>query len=94
MKGAIASVEVFARREGDPVRRLTLVVGTPTRSDEGWLCRVALADRHPPESLSGADSVEVLGLALARGRRWLALLRAEGFSLSRDRAGQIPYPLD
>ncbi len=96
MKGAIASSEIFAHRGNEPVKRLTFVIGKPRRAEQGkgWICRVALADLHRPESLAGTDSVEVLARALARGRSWLAALEADGFSLCRDRFGERPYLLD
>ena len=93
MKSAIASLEIFAHREGEVVQRLSLVVGAPTAAGEGglWICRVALANLHRAEEIEGRDSVEVLGLALARGRGWLLDLEADGFLLFRDREGQTPY---
>jgi len=93
MKTAIASLEVFAHREGEAVRRLSLVVGTPapTGKDGAWSCRVALANLHRAEQIEARDSVEVLALAIARGREWLLALEADGFTLFRDRAGQLPY---
>ena len=96
MKGAIASVEIFAHRENQPVQRLTLVIGEPRPDEEGsgWTCRVALADLHRPESLTGTDSVDALAQALARGRSWLAALEIDGFGLFRDRLGERPYLLD
>ena len=96
MKGAIASVEIYAHREDQPVQRLTLVIGEPRRADEGsgWICRVALADLHRSESLAGTDSVDVLAQALVLGRSWLAALQADGFRLCRDRGGERPYRLD
>ena len=96
MKGAIASSEIFAHRGNEPVKRLTFVIGKPRRAEQGsgWICRVALADLHRPESLAGTDSVDALAQALARGRSWLAALEADGFSLCRDRFGERPYLLD
>jgi hypothetical protein len=96
MKGAIASVEIYVHRENQPVQRLTLVIGEPRPAGEGpgWTCRVALADLHRPESLTGTDSVDALAQALARGRSWLAALEIDGFGLFRDRLGKRPYLLD
>ena len=93
MKSAIASLEIFAHRRGEAVQRLSLAVGAPTASGQDglWICRVALANLHRAEEIEGRDSVEVLGLAIARGRGWLLDLEADGFSLFRDRAGQLPY---
>jgi hypothetical protein len=93
VKGAIASVEIFAHRGQEPVQRLSLVVGAPTTAsdEDGWKCRVALANLKRSEEIVGTDSVEALAGALARSREWLGALRAEGFVLSRDRAGIEPY---
>lgn len=94
MKGAIASVEVYARRGEDAPRRLTLTITAPERSPDGtWTCRVALADLHRPEILTGRDSVAVLAAALTRGRAWLDALRGDGSTLHRDRAGKDPFEL-
>jgi hypothetical protein len=101
MKGAMASVEVFAfAASAGPEgaarpRRLSLVIGMPERAASGdrWQCRVALADLHRPEVLEGRDSVEALVLAVARARVWLAALEADGFRLARDRAGVDPFAL-
>lgn len=99
MKGAIASVEIFAfavaaGRSASP-RRLSLVIGVPERAPagDGWHCRVALADLHRPQTLAGRDSVEALALAVACARNWLLLLTDEGFELCRDRAGVEPFAL-
>ncbi len=100
VKGAIASVEVFAHRRDEPVQRLSLVIGAPTPTptstpgEGGWKCRVALANLKRSEEITGRDSVEALAGALLRSREWLAALRAEGFVLYRDRAGSEPYRLD
>lgn len=100
MKGAIASVELFAwaRRAAEKAdaagpRRLTLVVGAPVCSpgDSGWTCRVALADLRRPVEVAAADSVAALSAALARGEAWLDELRDEGIVFTRDRAGHEPY---
>ncbi len=90
MRGAIASVEIYATEDDGSVRRLSLTIAAPERSPggEGWQCRVALADLHRPEAVGGADSVEALAGALARARGWVAELRAEGLVLARDRAGK------
>lgn len=102
MKGAMASVEIFAfATEATEApgttrpRRLSLVIGTPERAASGdrWLCRVALADLHRAESLEGRDSVEALALAVARARDWLDALAADGFRLARDRAGVEAFVL-
>ena len=95
MKGAIATVEIYAARGDARVDRLSLVVGTPERtaSGDGWQCRVALANRVRPETVVGRDSFEALCVALDRARVWLAELRREGHTLTRDRAGTIPYEL-
>ena len=104
MKGAIASVEIFAwardkaeGAKGDDgaarARRLTLVIGTPLRNPDasGWTCRVALADLKRPVERVGIDSVDALSAALAQGEAWLDELRDEGVVLTRDRAGKEPY---
>jgi hypothetical protein len=93
VKGAIASVEIFVGREGEQTRRLSLTITQPERAEggEGWCCRVALANLHRPCTVSGQDSVEVLAAALARSRGWLSGLIAEGFVLTRDRAGRVPF---
>ena len=92
MKGAIASIELFASRAGEDTRRLTLTVGTPEREgDAGWVCRVALADLHRPESIVAPDSVSALAAALAQGRAWVDALEADGCVLTRDRAGTRPF---
>lgn len=93
MKGAIATVEIFAVHQEKGVDRLSLVVGSPERcaSGEGWECRVALADFARPETLLGRDSFEALTLAVTRARVWIRELEAEGRVLTRDRAGKIPF---
>ncbi len=100
MKGAIASVELFAwarpmaeKAEASGPRRLTLVVGTPARSPDnsGWTCRVALADLQRPVEVAAADSVGALSAALAQGEVWLDELRGEGIVFTRDRAGKEAY---
>ena len=102
MKGAIASVELFAwtlpaaeRTDTSRPRRLTLVVGTPVCSpgDSGWTCRVALADLKRPVEVAAADSIGALSAALARGEAWLDELLDEGIVFTRDRAGTEPYVL-
>jgi hypothetical protein len=97
MKGAVASVEVFATRGDRPVERLTLTVTAPERgtdvAKDVWLCRVALARRHRPQTLEAADSISALRAALALGEGWLAGLAAEGFTLWRDRAATRPFEL-
>lgn len=102
MKGAIASVEIFAFAAPGPraasserPRRLSLVIGVPERAPSGelWHCRVALADLHRPQTLAGRDSVEALLLAVECARGWLAALHAEGFALCRDRAGDEPFSI-
>ena len=95
MKSAIATVDFFASNRGETPDRLSLVIDSPQRSSsgEGWQCRVALADLHPPETIVGRDSVEALSLALTRARVWIADLRADGRVLTRDRAGESPFEL-
>ncbi len=70
MNGAIATVEIFARGADGGTERLSLVIAAPDRdpSGDGWQCRVALADRYRPETVTGPDSVEVLSRALGRAR--------------------------
>jgi hypothetical protein len=96
VKGAIASVEIFAHRKDRGVRRLTLVIEQPRRGEDAavWRCRVALADLRRPVEIVGPDAVDVLTQALGRGRSWLKILQEDGFALYRDRAGKHPYPLD
>jgi len=96
MRGAIATGEIWACRRDAKARRLTLVVSSPERNGDasGWRCRIALADIHPAEELAGRDSIEALALALARARRWLVELRAEGFELARDAEGREPFDLE
>ena len=97
MKDAIASVEIFVHREAESVRRLTLVIGAPQRSNDGdtWGCRIALADAHPAETVVAADSVSALVAAVERGREWLSAFETSGDAtrLFRDRAGSIPFSL-
>lgn len=95
MKGAIATVDFFASNIEATSNRLSLVIDSPRRcpSGEGWQCRVALADLHPPETVVGRDSVEALSLALTQARRWISELRAQGRVLTRDRIGEIPFEL-
>ena len=93
MKGAIATVEIFASKREGPSERLSLVISAPERDleEQGWQCRVALANLHRPETISGEDSMEALSRALLRAREWVEALRAEGRTLTRDRAGRVPY---
>lgn len=102
MKGAIASVEIFAFAPPGPgdalsdrPRRLSLVIGVPERAPSGelWHCRVALADLHRPRTLEGRDSVEALLLAVGCARGWLEALHGEGMVLCRDRAGSEPFAI-
>ena len=93
MKGAIASVEIYAFGSDPSPRRLTLTIAAPTRTGSvgepsAWECRVVLADLHRPEAVHGEDSVEALERGLALARRWVADLRAQGLRLARDRAGE------
>jgi hypothetical protein len=92
----MASVEIYAHGGEGPVRRLTLVIGEPTRVEDGagWTCRAALADLHGPREITGSDSVEVLARAVALARSWMGALEAEGHVLFRDRAGTRPYSLE
>ena len=99
MKGAIASVEIYAIEGGldsDGTRRLTLTITAPERATdrEGWQCSVALADLHRPEVVSGVDSVSALSKAIARAKLWLSELRAQGMALARDRTGDSVFELD
>ena len=99
MKGAIASVELFVHREGEDTdpRRLTLTLSAPERvRDKGkatpdWVCRIVLADLHPPESVKAADSLTALAGALGLGGRWLTALREEGLRITRDRNGKVDF---
>lgn len=101
MKGAIASVELFAWAPSGSEdaadlqpKRLTLVVGAPLPAgdDSGWSCRVALADLKRPVEVGAEDSLGALSAAIARGEVWLGELRREGMVFTRDRAGNDPYP--
>jgi hypothetical protein len=96
MKGAIASVEIYALRGDEPIERLSLVVSAPSLASDGqeWTCRVALANVHRPEEVVARDSVEVLARALARARDWLVGLEASGYALYRDRGHREPYRFD
>jgi hypothetical protein len=93
VKGAIASIEIFAFENDASPRRLSLTIAAPERcpAGEGWLCRVALADLHRPETVRGVDSVAALMGAMDRAREWVADLRAEGLVLCRDRAGKSAF---
>lgn len=98
MKGAIASVELFAAEAAAAQgarTRLTLTISAPERtSDDGaWVCRVALANLHRPTEVAGDDSVTALAAALAQARTWLAELRAQGTTLFRDRTGESAFEL-
>jgi hypothetical protein len=95
LKGAIAAVDFFVSDGQAKPRRLSLVISAPERSPSGetWRCRLALADLHPPIVIVGADSVDVLARALDQARIWVAELRQPGQSLTRDRAGEIPFEL-
>ena len=98
MKGAIASVEVFAAEAGAPSgerRRLTLTLTGPERSSDGngWICRVALADLQRPTEVRGRDSVTALAAALGQARSWLDGLSAQGTTLFRDRTGESRFEL-
>ncbi len=95
MKGAIATVELFASDGEAPPRRLSLVVAAPERcsSGEGWECRVALADLYPAQIVVGLDSLDALARALGQARAWLAELAGRGQTLTRDRAGETPFEL-
>lgn len=98
MKGAIASVELFAdalsQEEGRT--RLTLTISAPERAvDRGtWVCRIALANLHRPMEVAGVDSVTALAAALDQARAWLAELAAQGTTLFRGRTGQARFELD
>lgn len=97
MKGAIASVELFAAEsggEGTGRTRLTLTVTAPERcADGGWVCRVALANLHRPTEVGGPDSLTALAAAIDRARTWLAELAAEGTTLFRGRTGESRFEL-
>lgn len=94
MKGAIASVEIFARDPSGTARRLTLTITAPERGDDGaWSCRVALADLHRPQTVHASDSVTALAGAFAHARRWLDALCADGNTLHRDREGERSFVL-
>lgn len=96
MKNAIASVEIYVHEPGETVRRLTLVIDQPRRADpaeEGWICRVALANLHRPREIAGPDSVSALASALGQAGRWLVELEEQGMRLTRDRAGEIGHSL-
>ncbi len=95
VRGAIASVEIFARREDEPTRRLTLTIAAPERERDAtrWACRVVLADLHRPHTVAGESSLAALVAALDVAREWIAELRAQGFSLARDRKGETPFEL-
>jgi hypothetical protein len=93
MKGAIASVEIFAFAGEDAPRRLSLTIAAPARSrkGDGWECRVVLADRFRPETVSGPDSFCALQAAFDLARAWVSELRAQGLTLTRDRAGEMSF---
>lgn len=93
MKGAIASVEIFAFENGAVPQRLSLTIAGPHRcaDGEGWECRVALANLHRPETVTGSNSFEALAKAIDRARGWVADLRAQGLVLTRDRAGESAF---
>ena len=93
MRGAIASVEIYAFEGGASPRRLSLTIAAPERcpGGEGWQCRVALANFHRPATVTAQDSVAALALAIERARGWVADLRAQGLVLARDRAGQSAF---
>ncbi len=98
MKGAIASVELFAdagSAEGSRTR-LTLTISAPERAvdRETWVCRIALANLHRPTEVAGVDSVTALAAALAQARAWLAELAAQGTTLFRARSGEARFELD
>ena len=98
MKGAIASVELFADAgsEDGGRTRLTLTISAPERAvdRETWVCRIALADLHRPMEVAGVDSVTALAAALDQARAWLAELAAQGTTLFRGRSGEIRFELD
>ena len=92
MKGVIASMEIFGL-DGASVRRFTLSLAAPKRceDEEGWGCRVVLADQYRPRVVTGSDSVAALTGALDQAREWVEELRKQGISLYRDRACEIPF---
>ena len=93
MKGAMASVEIWAVSAGSAPRRLSLVLAAPERAPDGvaWHCRVALADLHRPQTVAGRDSVEALLAAVGHARGWIEALQAEGHALFRDRGASEPF---
>jgi hypothetical protein len=95
VQGAIATVDFFVSDSANAAKRLSLVIAAPHRepAEDAWLCRIALADLHPAETIVGRDSVEALALAMAQARRWIAALRDEGAVLTRDRDGEITFDL-
>jgi len=95
VKGAIATVELFASNPSGKPDRLSLVIDAPCRtlSGDGWQCRVALANLHPSRTILARDSIEALSLALAQARLWIAELREQGRILTRDRAGEKRFEL-
>lgn len=96
MKGAIASVEIFAFETPSRPRRLTLTITAPERAESasGWLCRVSLADLRRPRTVTAPDSVTALAGALAVARGWLGELTAQGVALTRDRTGETVFELE
>ncbi len=68
MKGAVASVDIFAFENETSSKRLTLTIAAPEPrpEGEGWQCRLVLADVHRPEIIRGTDSVDALARAIAR----------------------------
>jgi hypothetical protein len=89
MKTTIASSEIYGVAPGGERKRLTIAVGTPSRSrhGEGWQCKVVIADVLRPTAIGGADSFEALVRAVAYVCGHLAELREEGWVFSLDRDG-------
>ena len=52
---------------------------------------MVLADRFRPEVVSAPDSFFALQAALDVARGWVADLRAQGLTLTRDRAGEMSF---
>ncbi len=101
MKGAVASVEIFAFENETSSKRLTLTIAAPEPrpEGEGWQCWLVLADVHRPEIIRGTDSVDALARAIARSgdraigraREWVTDLRVQGLVSYRDRAGEATF---
>jgi hypothetical protein len=86
MRTTIAASEFFGTTPDGDRRRLTVAVGTPAQSGDGaaWRCKVAIADVLRPTQVDGDDSFMALARAVARVRKQLADLEAEGWRFYRD----------